>query len=93
MEHDSLRRLTPIRVLALYTTAKVTGWLNLFVQTKAHFRAVSTRGEPNNTIPMTQSRRYLLWLSLITLVAAALRFYRIGVLPPGLWFDEAWISL
>lgn len=33
------------------------------------------------------------WLALITLLAAVLRFYRLDVLPPGLWFDEAWISL
>jgi len=42
---------------------------------------------------MPQSRRYLIWLGLITLLAGALRFYRIGSLPPGLWFDEAWIAL
>jgi hypothetical protein len=42
---------------------------------------------------MLQSRRYLIWLALITLFAAALRFYRLGSLPPGLWFDEAWIGL
>src|SRR5574337_61348 len=42
---------------------------------------------------MPQSRRYLLWLGHITLLAAALRFYRLGSVPPGLWFDEAWISL
>ena len=42
---------------------------------------------------MTQSRRSLVWLGLITLLAAALRFHRIGSLPPGLWFDEAWIAL
>ncbi len=46
-----------------------------------------------NQTYMLQSRRYLIWLTLITLLAAALRFYRLGSLPPGLWFDEAWISL
>jgi hypothetical protein len=34
-----------------------------------------------------------LWLALVTLLAAILRFYRLDSLPPGLWFDEAWISL
>lgn len=32
-------------------------------------------------------------LALILLLAAALRFYRLDSLPPGLWFDEAWASL
>src|SRR3972149_9378713 len=41
----------------------------------------------------TSPARIYLWLGLITLLAAALRFHRIGSLPPGLWFDEAWIGL
>jgi 4-amino-4-deoxy-L-arabinose transferase-like glycosyltransferase len=32
-------------------------------------------------------------LALVLLLAAALRFYRLDNLPPGLWFDEAWVSL
>lgn len=41
------------------------------------------------------SRRNGLWLGLglALLLAAVLRFYRLGSLPPGLWFDEAWASL
>ncbi|MBF8283811.1 MAG: hypothetical protein HW378_2726 [Anaerolineales bacterium] len=41
----------------------------------------------------TSPARIYLWLGLITLLAGALRFHRIGSLPPGLWFDEAWIAL
>ncbi|MBK8988396.1 MAG: hypothetical protein IPM39_20405 [Chloroflexi bacterium] len=35
------------------------------------------------------------WLALptILLLTAALRFYRLDQLPPGLWFDEAWSSV
>lgn len=38
-------------------------------------------------------RRGWLWLGLITLLAAGLRFYQLSTLPPGLWFDEAWANL
>lgn len=36
-----------------------------------------------------------LWagLGLVTLLAAGLRFYKLNELPPGLWFDEAWVSV
>ncbi len=32
-------------------------------------------------------------LAFILLLAAALRLYRLDSLPPGLWFDEAWVSV
>jgi 4-amino-4-deoxy-L-arabinose transferase-like glycosyltransferase len=32
-------------------------------------------------------------LVLVVLLAAMLRYYRLDSLPPGLWFDEAWVSL
>lgn len=32
-------------------------------------------------------------LLAILLLAAILRFYRLGSLPPGLWFDEAWSAV
>lgn len=38
---------------------------------------------------MNRPRRYLIWLGLITLLAAFLRYYRLDVLPPGLSGDEA----
>lgn len=40
-------------------------------------------------------RRSGLWigLALVLLLAAGLRAYRLDSLPPGLWFDEAWVSL
>src|SRR5574341_1007113 len=46
-----------------------------------------------NQTYMPQSRRYLIWLALIILLVATLRFYHLDSVPPGLWFDEAWISL
>lgn len=36
---------------------------------------------------------HLFWLALIVLLAAGLRFYKLGSLPPGLWFDEAWSAV
>ena len=32
-------------------------------------------------------------LGVVTLLAAFLRFYKLNELPPGLWFDEAWVSI
>ncbi len=32
-------------------------------------------------------------LGLVTLLAAFLRFYKLNELPPGLWFDEAYVSV
>lgn len=32
-------------------------------------------------------------LGLITLLAVFLRFYKLNEIPPGLWFDEAWVSV
>ncbi len=44
---------------------------------------------------MRVNRRDTPWLglALLLLLAASLRFYRLDNLPPGLWFDEAWVSL
>jgi hypothetical protein len=39
------------------------------------------------------SRRHSILLAVVVFLAAALRLYRIDALPPGLWFDEAWIGL
>ncbi|MEW5987545.1 MAG: hypothetical protein AB1791_13000, partial [Chloroflexota bacterium] len=41
---------------------------------------------------MTKAKVWFL-LGLTTLLAAGLRFYHLDRLPPGLWFDEAWVSL
>jgi hypothetical protein len=42
----------------------------------------------------TASRQLVIFALLaILLLAAALRFYRLDDLPPGLWFDEAWSSV
>lgn len=38
-------------------------------------------------------RAHWLILPLILILAAALRFYQLGSLPPGLWFDEAWSAV
>lgn len=38
-------------------------------------------------------RQALALLAILTLTAAGLRFYQLRRLPPGLWYDEAWISL
>jgi len=35
----------------------------------------------------------LILLGFIVLLAAALRFYKLDSLPPGLWFDEAWSAV
>lgn len=34
-----------------------------------------------------------LGVGAVTLLAACLRFYKLDELPPGLWFDEAWVSV
>jgi hypothetical protein len=43
--------------------------------------------------PRRQRLISLAALLALLLLAASLRFYRLGELPPGLWFDEAWSSV
>jgi hypothetical protein len=43
--------------------------------------------------PRRQRLISLAALLALLLLAAGLRFYRLGELPPGLWFDEAWSSV
>ncbi|MBK8434791.1 MAG: hypothetical protein IPL28_27375 [Chloroflexi bacterium] len=37
--------------------------------------------------------QYVLYVALLVLFTAVTRFIYLGQLPPGLWFDEAWVSV
>lgn len=55
--------------------------------------AVSRSNRPNHALHMNMTRRDWLYLLAITLLAAALRFYQLGVVPPGPQFDEAFNAI
>ncbi len=42
---------------------------------------------------MSDRRRRAWILAALTLLGGLLRFWRLDQLPPGLWFDEAWVSV
>ncbi len=55
--------------------------------------AKAATAPPHQPAAVTSAGRPLLWLALICVLGAGLRFYRLGSLPPGLFADEALVSL